>query len=184
MLSTAFCAVFTRHGNIAAVLGHFLYFQVDLAVWHIPGKQNKTKSSLVFLTQNYQNKKKKANKGYWKWGAVRNMIFTKARNKTNLDNFQSVRINQDAFVRHAWAWLCCDSVHEPPSCVTLQQNPVFATLLCAIPKHQVLDVPSAAPQYTPASMIADTRASMHDEHSISIFITVWGCIVGCVHWSR
>lgn len=36
----------------------FLYFQVDSAVWHKPGKQNKTKSSLVFLVRNYQNQRK------------------------------------------------------------------------------------------------------------------------------
>lgn len=175
------CCVFTWHENITAVLGHFLYFQVDLAVWHKPGKQNKAKISMVFSAQSYQNQRKQIketeNEELWE-------AWISLKRETNLHIFQSVRVNQDAFIGHVWTWLCCKSVHELPSCVTLKQNPVFATLHCPIPRHQVLDVPSAAAQYTPVSMIADIRKNMHNEHSISILKTVWGCIVCCVHWSK
>lgn len=69
------------------------------------------------------------------------MIFTKARNKTNLDNFQSVRINQDAFIRHAWAWLLwlsawtsflCYFAAEPSFCHPALCHPQAPGAWCAI----------------------------------------------------
>lgn len=139
------CVVFSSDIETLQLFWHtFLYFHVDLAVQQKSGKQSKTKSSSVFLVKNYQNQRnKKKDTENEELGGT---LISLKQEKTNFHIIQSVRINQDAFIRLVWTWLCCDShsVHEPPSCVALKQNPVFATLRCPIPKHQVLDVPSAA----------------------------------------